>query len=438
MMTESIVSKATAEPRLSSEAHQTKASKRDSRIDYIDGLRAVAALAVVFLHAFQMRGYTLEPVLTLPPDLAPSDTTLGSLLAMLYEVGGSLGLYAVKVFIVISGYTLMIGAAKAADGRPKGGLKGYFQRRIRRIWPPYYVALIVSLAIIFLVPGMNTEFGGYRDQHIPVTADGFLAHLFFLQNFTPEWSLQINTPLWTIAVEEQIYIIFPFLLLPLWRRFPSAVLPLVAMLVPIVLSFVLPYRNFLEIRPWFLILFSFGAWGSSISFSKRPQDVRWRDRLPWPLIAAGFLVIWAGLKVMLPRLLGANAPEGYITDPVSDPFLAGAVASMMVHWTKVWQRGIPKFSALAVLNWRPLVFIGVFSYSLYLMHAPFQSVLTELLRTLGINNDLFFVLMLFPGIPVILVMTYIFHVLFERPFMPQSVRTTKEAETQAALEQSVP
>jgi peptidoglycan/LPS O-acetylase OafA/YrhL len=411
---------------------------KTTRIDYVDGLRAIAALAVVFLHAFQMRGYDLETAINLPLDLIPSNTTFGSLLALLYDIGGNLGLYAVKVFIVISGYTLMIGAAKAIDGRPKGGLKGYFQRRIRRIWPPYYVALGLSLAIIFLIPGMNTEIGGYRDQHIPVTADGVLAHIFFLQNLTPEWSVQINTPLWTIAVEEQIYIIFPFLLLPLWRRYPSAVLVMVAAIVPILLSLVLPYRNFLEIRPWFLILFGFGAWASSISFSKRPQDVSWRERIPWPLVAAGFLVIWAGIKFALPRLLGSSAPEGFITDPFSDPFLAGAVACMLVHWTKVWQRGIPRFSALAVLNSRPLVFIGFFSYSLYLMHAPFQSVLTEILRRAGVNNDLFFVLMLFPGIPIILGLAYVFHVLFERPFMPQAVQTVKEAPVQAALEQSLP
>ncbi len=426
------------------EASQTtahvKAEKKGGRIDYIDGIRALAALAVVFLHAFQMRGYGLESVVPLAPDLVPSDTTLGTLLALLYDVGGSLGLYAVKVFIVISGYTLMLGAAKSADGMPKGGLKGYFKRRIRRIWPPYYAALGLSLAIIFLLPGMNTEFGGYLDQHIPVTWDGVVAHLFFLQNLTPEWSFQINMPLWTIAVEEQIYIIFPFLLLPLWRRYPSFVLVAAAVVVPLAGALLLPYVNFLEIRPWFLILFGFGAWGASISFSKRPQDMRWLERVPWVPVAIGFLVVWAGLKVALPRLLGANAPAGYITDPVTDPFLAGAVASMLVHWTAVWKRGIPKYSIVALLNSRLLVKIGIFSYSLYLMHAPFQTVLTNILRSWGVNNDLFFILMLVPGIPIIVGMAYVFHIVFERPFMPPAARDVMDskAQVEAALAQSVP
>lgn len=396
------------------------AEKKSSRIDYIDGIRALAALAVVFLHAFQMRGYGgVEPLLNMPPDLLLSNSPLGNVLALMYDVGGNLGLYAVKIFIVISGFTLMLGAAKSLDGKPKGGLRGYFKRRVTRIWPPYYAALLISLAIIFLVPGMNTEFGGYHDQFIPVTTQGLVSHLLFIQNLSPEWASQINTPLWTIAVEEQIYLIFPFLLLPLWRRFPSVIMIPIAAIVPILVSLVVPYRTFLEIRPWFLVLFAIGALAASISFSKRPQDMQWRQRLPWVPLAAVFVVFWAGIKYMLPRVPGLVMPDGFITDPFSDPFLAAAVGCMLVHWTKVWERGIPRISVLAVLNSRLLVKLGVFSYSIYLMHAPLQAILTQIMRGLGINSDLFYVLILVPGIPIVVGLAYVFHIIFERPFMPQ-------------------
>lgn len=369
-----------------------------------------------------MRGYDLHAVITLPADLVPSTSALGQVIRLIYETIGTAGLWAVKIFIVISGYTLMMSAAKSVDGQPKGGLRGYFQRRIRRIWPPYYAALAVSLAIIFFVPGMNEEFGSYHDQTIPVTPAGVLTHLTFTHTFDPSVSSQINTPLWTIAVEEQIYILFPFLLLPLWRRFHTLSMIVGAALVPLLVWLVVPYANFLEMRPWFMVLFAVGAVGASISFSSRAQDKRWRERVPWLLVAGAGMVVWAGLKFALPRLLGANAPAGYITDPVTDTFFAVAIAALLVRWTELWRRGIPKFSVLAVLDSRPLVFLGVFSYSLYLMHAPILSVLTQAFRSLSINGDLFFVLILAVGIPLVVIASYGFHLIFEKPFMPAAAK----------------
>jgi peptidoglycan/LPS O-acetylase OafA/YrhL len=392
--------------------------KLRERVEYIDGIRAIAALAVVVLHAFQMRGYNLHGVVSLPPDLVPSGTALGQFLALIYDTIGTAGLWAVKVFIVISGYTLMLSAAKSADGHPKGGLRGYFKRRIRRIWPPYYAALALSLAIIFLVPGMNVEFGGYNDQQIPVTLEGLLTHLTFTHTIDPSLSSQINTPLWTIAVEEQIYVLFPFLLLPLWRRFSSVTMIVGAALVPLVVWLLVPYANFLEMRPWFMVLFAIGALGASISFSRKPQDQRWRERVPWLLVSGVGLVMWAGLKLALPRILGASAPAGYITDPVTDPFFALAIMALLVRWTEIWRRGIPRFSVLAVLDSRPLVFIGVFSYSLYLMHGPLLAVITQVLRSVGFNDDMFFVTILVVGTPLVLLASYVFHLIFEKPFMP--------------------
>jgi peptidoglycan/LPS O-acetylase OafA/YrhL len=409
----------------STPSNPTALAPTRERVEYIDGLRAVAALLVVVLHTIQMRGYDLHAAITLPADLVPSDSGLGQLIWLVYETLGVAGLWAVKVFIVISGYTLMMSAAKSVDGQPKGGLRGYFQRRIRRIWPPYYAALALSLAIIFFLPGMNVEFGGYHDQTIPVTPAGVLTHLTFTHTFDPSVSSQINTPLWTIAVEEQIYILFPFLLLPLWRRFHTLSMIAGAALVPLVVWLVLPYANFLETRAWFMVLFAMGAVGASINFSRRAQDQRWRERLPWLLIAAGSMVIWAVLKFVLPRLLGANTPAGYITDPVTDPFFGVAIAALLVRWTELWRRGVPKFSVLAVLDSRPLVFLGVFSYSLYLMHAPFLSVLTQAFRSLGINGDMFFVLMLVVGMPLVVIATYGFHLIFEKPFMPAAAKQSR-------------
>ena len=108
------------------------------RLHYLDGLRGLAALQVAFHHA------TSE--ISMPPGwLSP-----GWIKAIAFVPNPRM---AVEFFIVISGYCLMMPVARS--GSLKGGWAGFIERRARRILPPYYAAVALSLAIILLVPGMN-------------------------------------------------------------------------------------------------------------------------------------------------------------------------------------------------------------------------------------------------------------------------------------------
>src|SRR5690242_1352162 len=102
------------------------------RLAILDGLRGLSALYVVLHHAY-------EEVRT----VAPTDWLVVRL-AWLH-----CGHAAVAVFIVLSGYSL-------AAGDPfRGGFRAYVGRRARRILPPYYAALALSLLAIWLVPELR-------------------------------------------------------------------------------------------------------------------------------------------------------------------------------------------------------------------------------------------------------------------------------------------
>ncbi len=107
------------------------------RLDYLDGLRGLAALYVVMHHAY----YGLTAEASLPPLAA-------HLTYWLY-----LGRSAVDVFIVLSGYCLMLPIIRS--GRLSGGSGGFLRRRARRILPPYYAALGVSLLVIAVLPPLH-------------------------------------------------------------------------------------------------------------------------------------------------------------------------------------------------------------------------------------------------------------------------------------------
>ena len=146
----------------------------------LDGLRAIAAMAVLLYHA---------------------DLT--------WTPGGFLG---VEVFFVISGY--LITALLLTEWRQKGtiNLKDFWLRRARRLLPALYVLLVVTLtfAVVFL-PG---EVAGLRADVI--AALGYVTNWFLIfgqeSYFESVGRPSVLQHLWSLAVEEQFYLIWPIIL----------------------------------------------------------------------------------------------------------------------------------------------------------------------------------------------------------------------------------
>jgi peptidoglycan/LPS O-acetylase OafA/YrhL len=185
------------------------------RIGYIDGLRAIAVLAVVACHdALFMPMW--RSILAHPASVPFA--ALGHAL-----VDGSHG---VDLFFVLSGFCLAHPTLVrlAAEGRARFDLVRYGTLRIGRILPPYYVATALMLAVafivyrhsgIFVVPGSAS----YRPLDI-------LAQLFLADRGTT----LATPPFWTLAVEWRWYFVFPVVLF-VWVRAPRAFAALVVLAV---------------------------------------------------------------------------------------------------------------------------------------------------------------------------------------------------------------
>ncbi|AIE85731.1 acyltransferase 3 [Fimbriimonas ginsengisoli Gsoil 348] len=309
------------------------------------------------------------------------------------------GHLAVAAFIVISGYCLQLSLFSRADGTI-GNLGNFYRRRALRILPAYYACLAFSLIVCVTVTGAHPELSRF----LPVNTGTVLSHLFMVHNFSEEWMYKLNGVLWSIAIEAQLYVLFPLLVLSFTRFGRWTTLAGASGLALVAMKFV-PHAP--KLYPWFLALFVLGMLAAHLAY--RPSlKLGSRPILGWIAFLGGAAAtVW-------------SVTHGDVL-AWGDAAIAVTVAALCFVLTTSEQ------GALISLVSRPkLVALGGFSYSLYLMHHPILQVVYGL-RPTGITGEtaIFFYL-LAAGLPVVLFGTWLFSLYFERPFMPQRAVTRHE------------
>jgi peptidoglycan/LPS O-acetylase OafA/YrhL len=325
----------------------------------------------------------------------------------------------------------MLSVARSYNGQVKGGLGSYFKRRIRRIWPPYYAALALSLIIIATIPGMNTKANVWWDLALPAfTFDSITSHVLFIQHARPDWFLKINPAMWTVAVEEYIYVLFPFLLLPLWRRFGGVAMATSAIAISVSLRFA--FRPFLDgPHLWFIGLFALGTLGASIGFSSRASDRGSLERVPWLRLGLALLVAFI-LSIEVTSRLNVNFDDLAV---LTDTLFGFVAVCFLIYLAEVWKAvdTAPLFPPMRFLQWKPLIKLGKMSYSLYLIHCPVVGVTALVCRQLGLTSAPAYIFVLTIGVPASVIVAYSFYRIFEQPFMPNAAVRSIETHQPATV-----
>lgn len=299
----------------------------------IDGLRALAVVPVMLFHA---------------------DIALFS--------GGFVG---VDVFFVISGY--LITSLIAQDlARGRFSIVDFYQRRARRILPALSVVVLTTLpfAWMILLPRDLLDFA----QSVLATATFSSNILFWRESgyFATQADFKPLLHTWSLAVEEQYYILFPLFMAAVWRLG----LRIVA----------------LALMALFAISFAGSVWGSTVKPSAAFYLLPSRG---WELLAGAFAALWLGPRQALAsRFSGLAALAGLamiawavFAFDAATPFpgyaavlpVAGSVLIVLFAAHETW--------VCRALAWRPLVGIGLISYSAYLWHQPILALVKY--RTVG-------------------------------------------------------
>jgi peptidoglycan/LPS O-acetylase OafA/YrhL len=369
-------------------------TQRDPPLDWITGLRGLAAFYVLLSHCWyqvwpavpEPYGYGLYP----PEEVARWT-------GWLYY-----GHYAVVVFIVLSGFCLMRTVVQQGGGRLPGGLWAFWRRRARRILPPYYAALALSLLLTSALIGDKT--GSQWDIAVPVTAQGVVSHLLMLQDLVD--TTQINFVFWSIALEAHLYLLFPLLVGARRRWGMRATLLALGVLVYGGVA-ALEALGVQDIPPQFLgLVFSFalGMAAACVAQARPGRAGGWQAG-GWACLAAamGLSAAW-GHAVAEQRFafLGLLCSLG----------MAGILASAPRG------RGEPANASVRLMQAPCFVRVGAFAYSLYLIHAPLLQVAWKFFVAPHWQAPLErFIALLACGVPFSLASAWLFFLAAERPFL---------------------
>lgn len=356
---------------------------RRPEFPYLDGIRGLAALSVVAYHAFLYTGRTGEAFDEMP----------------LWGFVVGFGYLGVPVFIVLSGYVLMLPVIAKPERTFIGGTRRFLWRRSRRILPPYFAALAFALILILAVPVMQTPNGTQWDTKLPVTPWGVISHALLIHDLDPMEYGTINGPLWSVALEFQIYFLMAFALLPLARRIGTAWTFAVASAVGVALA----AAGWLTwTHPWLIALFAAGMWGAELTLGER--RLRW---VPPATIAAILALVAVALAST--RLAFDKVPWTEMTAGVA---VAGAlvlIGRRELDGRSTWIANI--------LRHRMMLFLGLISYSVYLFHSPLIGLGNLLLLPLGLPTVAQYAVMMLVVVPGAILVSWVMFLLVERRFL---------------------
>ena len=364
-----------------------------NRLRGIDALRGAAALGVVFYHAVDQSDRVLPNNLFQHP-------------IRLVQFTSSFGYIGVFLFFVISGFCIHLqwARSKAAGVEPDIRFGAFWKRRIRRLYPPYIITLLLFLLLAASTVGINLT-------HFFVYDVGM--HLLMLHNLDPNTCYTINGVFWTLAIEEQLYLAY-FLLLFIrvrWGWRVTIAVCLFARLAWMGISHVVWLKTGVGIpvpeaaaSHWFT--WALGALGVEVMFGLTTLRGWSRDLR----LATVLIVVASALSTYLPYISKDTILHDFSWFLIHPLWGLGffIVVNRTVLAEQSWLRQTALPSIVSVFST-----LGVFSYSIYLTH---ELVIMQSWRWTNPSwwqlANVFLVV-----VPAVILFAWVFFWFCEKPFM---------------------
>jgi peptidoglycan/LPS O-acetylase OafA/YrhL len=339
------------------------------RFEFIDGLRGLAISMVLLRHYY---------VDTYSPALPRWLDCLG------------LGYLGVHLFLLLSGFCVSwpyVGPSNRAFA-----MGDFIKRRASRILPAYYVALL--FAILLNPPDT------WQDLAFQVATHMTLTHNFFFDAV-----LALNGPFWSLALEFQLYLLFPLMFF-FYRGRGALIMIVVALLFQVCYRIIVAilsgttYNDATFVLPWGVLgrVFDFALGVLAAVIFADEEHCLWVKK--WNIGILVALILSAGFALVSKRTFGETAPS-------TDLFWS------IMFFCLLLVSSAPGLLLHKIMSSAPIVKLGVVSYSIYLTHMLVLKYFTSPIRSMG--KPFWTLCLLVPTVLVTIAICYGFYILVERP-----------------------
>jgi peptidoglycan/LPS O-acetylase OafA/YrhL len=343
----------------------SEAGSAPAHIPALDGLRGVAILLVLLLHYFYGPVVTHAPYGTLWID------------RQILRVA-SLGWVGVDLFFVLSGFLI----TRILLGAREGGsyFRSFYARRFLRIFPIYYGFLFFLIVILPNLPGFRGDPGLAKLRYHELVYWTYLLNVAVsLHPLVDRGGIFANGHLWSLAVEEQFYLIWPLVVFLLGRRGLGIFCVLCVIAAPAIRYGLLhgavpPLHSVFAAYTLMPARMDALALGGLIAVVEREPDLL-RRLSRWALPVGGAAALFLAILYLSRGGLSAFDEPVEVFGYSAIALTCAALLTMMV--------GGPPGALQAVFGHRGLKFFGKYSYGLYVLHIQILYVLFRPLDYFG-------------------------------------------------------
>ncbi len=321
-------------------------SKRLKHIPHIDGIRFMAAILVVLSHYFTELGYSSH-----------------------FPIGA----FGVQIFFAISGFLITGILLKqknevSLEYKKRVVVRNFFIKRALRLFPAYYVLIIVYIFLNHY--GLSIAEGNWEPYFI-----AYMPNIFFYFN---GWQCTVANHLWSLGIEEQFYLLWPFIILLLPRRQEFKIVLLLIILGYLTKCFIF-YRNPAllphgQYDPFLLPIGQFDTIGiGALLACIKEYELGLINKLKQ-------VILWL-LPVSLLSTLYLSFEK-----PQNDPFFCASLfflSGALVFQANVGFGGFLK----KIFDTPAIIYGGKISYGIYLFHKAIPLIFISVLRTLKITPE---------------------------------------------------